>query len=74
MADLPCTGCTMNELISNLIKMRTSNGMSQLDLASKLNISVRTIQEWEQGRRTPSGAALTLVRIITEHPEYMNDI
>jgi putative transcriptional regulator len=35
----------------------------------KLGVSVRTLQEWEQGRREPSGAARTLLRIALKSPE-----
>jgi len=41
----------------------------QSDFAQLLGVSVRTLQEWEQGRREPSGAARTLLRIALRSPE-----
>jgi putative transcriptional regulator len=36
-----------------------------------MGISVRTLQDWEQGRRSPSGAAKTLLRVAERHPEIL---
>ena len=46
-------------------------GLSQAQFAKALHISARTLQEWEQGRRTPSGAAQALIRIAFRHPEVI---
>lgn len=48
---------------------RTKVGMSQTQFALLLGVSVRTLQDWEQGRREPSGAAKTLLRIAVRSPE-----
>jgi putative transcriptional regulator len=48
---------------------RRKTGLSQSDFARILGISPRTLQEWEQGRREPSGAAKTLLRIAAKRPE-----
>ncbi|WP_336511397.1 hypothetical protein [Allochromatium tepidum] len=39
-----------------------------------LGVSVRTVQEWEQGRRRPSGAARTLFKVAERHPEVLREL
>jgi putative transcriptional regulator len=39
-----------------------------------LGISKRTLQEWEQGRKEPSGAAKTLFKVAFKHPEALRDL
>jgi DNA-binding transcriptional regulator YiaG len=48
---------------------RAKVGVSQSAFAVLLGVSVRTLQDWEQGRREPSGAAKTLLRIAARTPE-----
>ncbi len=48
--------------------IRERTGLSQAKFASLLGVSVRTLQEWEQGRRAPSGAARTLLMIAAKNP------
>jgi len=48
---------------------RLKLGVSQSAFAEMLGVSIRTLQEWEQGRREPSGAAKTLLRIALRSPE-----
>ena len=48
---------------------RTKVGVSQSEFATLLGVSIRTLQDWEQGRREPSGAAKTLLRIAARTPE-----
>lgn len=50
---------------------RTRVGMSQSQFAVLLGVSVRTLQDWEQGRREPSGAAKTLLKIAVAAPEVV---
>ena len=59
--------------INEVVEARHSTGMSQAEFASALHISVRTLQEWEQGRRSPSGAAQALVRIAKRHPDVLKE-
>jgi len=53
---------------------RTQLEMSQQQFAAMLGISVRTLHDWEQGRREPSGAARTLLKIAARHPEVVREI
>ena len=50
---------------------RLKTGLSQAQFAKALHISARTLQEWEQGRREPSGAAKALIQIAFRHPEVI---
>ncbi|MCK5874712.1 MAG: helix-turn-helix domain-containing protein [Alcanivoracaceae bacterium] len=50
---------------------RLRTGLTQAQFAMALQISARTLQEWEQGRRKPSGAALALIQIASRHPEVI---
>ena len=55
-------------------KIRESAGLSQAQFARLLGVSVRTLQEWEQGRRSPSGAARTLLLIASRDPKVLLDV
>ena len=47
-------------------KTREKTGLTQSRFAELLGVSVRTLQDWEQGRRAPSGAARTLLMIAAQ--------
>ena len=53
---------------------RQRSKLSQAEFASLIGVSVRTLQAWEQGKRNPSGAARTLIRIAEIHPEILRDL
>ncbi|MGH8034282.1 MAG: helix-turn-helix domain-containing protein [Nevskiales bacterium] len=53
---------------------RSKTGLSQGEFASMLGVSKRTLQEWEQGRRNPSGAAKALIAIVTKHPDVVREL
>ncbi|WP_238985453.1 helix-turn-helix domain-containing protein [Nitrosococcus halophilus] len=57
-----------------LVEVRNRAGFTQTQFAALLGVSVRTLQEWEQGRRQPSGAAKTLLRIAERHPEVLREL
>lgn len=59
--------------VNEVVQARQNTGLSQADFASALSISKRTLQEWEQGRRSPSGAAQALIRIARKHPEVVRE-
>jgi putative transcriptional regulator len=50
---------------------RASVGLSQQDFAKLLGVSARTLQDWEQGRREPTGAARTLLKVAVKHPKLL---
>ena len=50
---------------------RARVGLSQQAFAVLLGVSPRTLQDWEQGRREPTGAAKTLLRVAVAHPEVL---
>ncbi len=60
--------------ISAIAHARLASGLSQTAFAALLGVSVRTLQDWEQGRREPSGAAKTLLRVAERHPEVLQDL
>ncbi|MBP8058826.1 MAG: helix-turn-helix domain-containing protein [Chloroflexi bacterium] len=48
--------------------------LSQAEFAALLGISLRTLQNWEQGRRVPQGAARVLLQVAARHPEAVWDV
>jgi len=57
-----------------LMAARSQSGMSQSEFARATGVSVRTLQEWEQGRKVPSGAAQSLLKLISRHPELLAEL
>ena len=53
---------------------RSRVGLSQQEFAHLLGVSARTLQDWEQGRREPTGAAKTLLRVAVSHPEVLLEL
>jgi putative transcriptional regulator len=56
---------------NDLAKVRGELGLSQPKFARLLGISTDTLQNWEQGRREPTGPAKVLLRIALKHPELL---
>lgn len=54
--------------------IREATGLSQARFAQLLGVSTRTLQEWEQGRRAPSGAARTLLLIAHRNPKALLEV
>jgi putative transcriptional regulator len=57
------------EGFENVSRVRHELHLSQTAFALLMGISVRTLQDWEQGRRKPQGPAICLLRIAHKHPE-----
>jgi putative transcriptional regulator len=63
------TGRVFKVEVTEATEARLKLGMSQPEFAEMLGVSVRTLQDWEQGRRQPSGAAKTLLRVAAKAPK-----
>jgi putative transcriptional regulator len=59
---------------NDIVKVRGKLGLSQSKFAAVLGISADTLQNWEQGRRTPAGPAKVLLKIAAKHPEVLLDV
>ncbi|MBI2312298.1 MAG: helix-turn-helix domain-containing protein [Betaproteobacteria bacterium] len=60
--------------VPNVAVIREKTGLSQARFAQALGVSVRTLQDWEQGRRAPSGAARTLLMLAAKNPRLLLDV
>ena len=58
----------------HVAEIRAHYGLSQARFAALLGISVRTLQNWEQGRRSPRGPAKVLLQVAAAHPETLLDV
>lgn len=63
-----------NVQLPHAAEARARVGMSQQDFASLLGVSARTLQDWEQGRREPNGAARVLLRVAVAYPEVLREL
>jgi putative transcriptional regulator len=59
--------------VNDVAQARHKADLSQAQFAEVLGISKRTLQDWEQGRRSPSGAARALIRIAKRHPDVVRE-
>ncbi len=55
-------------------RIRANYRLSQVQFAALLGISVATLQNWEQGRRLPKGAARVLLQVVAKHPATVWDV
>ena len=58
----------------DVVAIREEYGLSQAKFAALLGISVRTLQNWEQGRRRPQGPAKVLLRVASKHPQAVLNV
>jgi len=57
-----------------VVEARQKTGLSQSRFAKLLGVSVRTLQDWEQGRRQPSRAAKSLIQIAKQRPDVLHEV
>jgi putative transcriptional regulator len=57
----------------DIAALRRFAGLTQEEFADALGISIHTLRNWEQGRRTPEGPALALLRIAARHPRVLRE-
>ena len=57
-----------------VIAVRKQAKKSQREFARLLGIPVGTLRDWEQGRKQPDSAAITLIKIAERYPEVLEDI
>ncbi len=55
-------------------KIRAKLQLSQAAFAGLMGVSLRTVQDWEQGRRKPSGPAVALLRIAEQYPQVFKQL
>ncbi len=58
----------------SVASIRERTGLSQVQFARLIGVSVRTLQEWEQGRRAPSGPARTLLLVADRNPKALLEV
>lgn len=56
---------------NDVARARGKLGLSQAKFAGMVGVSLDTLQNWEQGRRRPSGPARVLLNIVATHPEVL---
>ena len=57
-----------------IVRAREKSELTQAEFARLLGVSVRTLQDWEQGRREPNAAAQTLIRVAEKHPKVLREL
>ncbi len=60
-------------VLPDVLAIREGMKMSQSAFAAMLGVSSRTLQDWEQGRRRPSGPALSLLRVAAVRPDAIRE-
>jgi len=57
----------------DIVALRRFAGLTQTAFADALGISVHTLRNWEQDRRSPEGPALALIRVAARHPRVLKE-
>ena len=58
----------------DISEIRNKINKTQEEFAAMLNVSVGTLRNWEQGRRKPAGAALSLLKLVSADPQYVKRV
>lgn len=58
---------------NDVVRVRTKLGISQTRFAKLMGISANTLQNWEQGRRKPTGPAKILLKVVARYPKAVLD-
>ncbi len=59
--------------VKDIVALRRFAGLTQQQFAEALSISIHTLRNWEQGRRSPEGPAVALLRIAARHPRVLRE-
>ena len=59
----------MQDAAKHVRRVRRRLGFSQAEFATRIDVSLETIRNWEQGKRSPTGAAKALLKILDKAPE-----
>jgi putative transcriptional regulator len=70
----PSRSFTVDKSNIDVKAIRETYNLTQHAFASLLGISVKTLRNWEQGRRTPEGPARVLLQVAAKHPDAIWDV
>ena len=59
----------MRDMARFVRRVRRRLGLTQVEFARRIDVSHETVRNWEQGKRSPTGAARTLLRVLDKAPE-----
>ncbi len=59
----------MQDMARYARRIRRRLGLSQMEMARRIDVPHETIRNWEQGKRCPTGAARALLRVLDKAPE-----
>ncbi len=60
---------SMKEAAKYARRVRKRLGLTQLEFSRRIDVSVDTVRNWEQGKRLPTGAAKALLKVLDKAPE-----
>ncbi|WP_327332445.1 helix-turn-helix domain-containing protein [Marinobacterium lutimaris] len=72
--DIPGLATELDPVVESAIQTRKALKLTQESFSRCLGISAKTLRDWEQGRRHPSGAAVTLLAWASLQPEFVREL